>query len=86
MHLLFSLPSIKMQVNLVILPNIQCLLVFTFVLIIVNGSNYDLTKYWRPNKWIQENNSYGCFKVLFLKVRLTLHISVENWPFFMLIA
>ena len=75
-----------MQVNLVILPNIQCLLVFTFVFIIVNGSNYDLTKYRRPNKWIQENNSYGCFKVLSLKVRLTLHISVENWPFFMLIA
>ena len=75
-----------MQVNLVILPNIQCLLVFTFVFIIVNGSNYDLTKYRRPNKWIQENSSYGCFKVPSLKVRLTLHISVENWPFFMLIA
>ena len=86
MHLLFSLPSIKMQVNLVILPNIQCLLVFTFVFIIVNGSNYDLTKYRRPNKWTQENNSYGCFKVPSLKVRLTLHISVENWPFFVLIA
>ena len=86
MHLLFSLPSIKMQVNLVILPNIQCLLVFTFVFIIVNGSNYDLTKYRRPNKWIQENNSYGCFKVPSLKVRLTLHISVENWQFFVLIA
>ena len=75
-----------MQVNLVILPNIQCLLVFTFVLIIVNGSNYDLTENWRPNKWIQESNSYGCFKVPSLKVRPTLHISVENWPFFMLIA
>ena len=75
-----------MQVNLVILPNIQCLLVFTFVFIIVNGSNYDLTKYRRPNKWIQENNSYGCFKVPSLKVRLTLHIFVENWPYFMLIA